>query len=62
MFVIIPSPIPELQHAPLSLKVLQAKERASTLCFFVVSTSNSHLESIKKLGGVSIFILKLIQM
>jgi hypothetical protein len=37
MLVILLSPISELQHAPLPLKVLRAKERAPIPCSFVVS-------------------------
>jgi hypothetical protein len=37
MLVIFPSPILELQHTPLPLKVLRAKECAPTFCSFVVS-------------------------
>jgi hypothetical protein len=39
----LPSPIPELQHAPLPLKVLWAKEHAPITPFFVVFYLDSHL-------------------
>jgi hypothetical protein len=40
---ILPSPIPELQHAPLPLKVLWARERVSTPPSSVVFHLDSHL-------------------
>jgi len=53
MVFTILSPISKLQHAPLPLKVLQARERASTPYPSVVFSLDSHFESIKELGGVS---------
>jgi hypothetical protein len=37
MLIILHSSIPELQHAPLPLKMLRAKEHALTFCYSVVS-------------------------
>jgi hypothetical protein len=50
MLVTLPSPIPELQHAPLPLKVLRARERALTPCSSVVFNLDSHLNPLKSLG------------
>ncbi len=59
MLVTLPSPISELQHTPLPLKVLQAKECAPILCFFVNFSLDSHLSPLKNLGvhhmGLAIF-------
>ncbi len=43
----LPSPIPELQHAPLPLKVLWARERASTPPFSVAFYLGSHLSPLR---------------
>ncbi len=43
----LPSPIPELQHTPLPLKVLWVKERAPTSLFFVVFYLDSHLSPLR---------------
>jgi len=43
----LPSPIPELQHAPLPLKVLWARERASTPPFSIAFYLGSHLSHLK---------------
>jgi hypothetical protein len=53
MFIILPNPIPELQHTPLPPKMLRAKEHAPTPCSSAIFTLDSHFESIKELGGVS---------
>jgi hypothetical protein len=50
MLVTLPNPIPELQHAPLPLKMLRAKERAPIPYFFVVFSLDSHLSPLKSLG------------
>jgi hypothetical protein len=50
MLVILPSPIPELQHAPLPPKVLRAKERAIIPYSFVVFSLDSHLSPLRNLG------------
>jgi hypothetical protein len=50
LFVNLPSPIPELQHAPLPLKVLRAKKHAPTPSPSVVFTLRLIVESIKELG------------
>jgi hypothetical protein len=42
--------IPELQHAPLPFKVLQAREHAPTLCPSIIFTLGLPIESIKELG------------
>jgi hypothetical protein len=52
MLVTFPSPILELQHAPLPLKVLQTRERASTPCFSDVFSLDSHLNPLRSLGFV----------
>jgi hypothetical protein len=52
LLVILPSPIPELQHAPLAPKCYEPKECAPTPCFFVVFTSNSHLNISRSLGAL----------
>jgi len=51
LLIILPSPISELQHAPLPLKVLRAKEHAPIPYFSIVFTSNSHLSLSKSLGA-----------
>jgi hypothetical protein len=51
MFVTLPSPIPELQHAPLPLKVLRVREHVPTLCSSDVFSLDSHLNPLKSLGG-----------
>jgi len=43
----LPSPIPELQHAPLPLKVLWARERAPTPPYFDVFYLGSHLSPLR---------------
>ncbi len=50
MLVTLPSPIPKLQHAPLPLKMLRAKEHALTPCFSVVFSLDSHLSPLRSLG------------
>jgi len=51
MLVILPSPIPKLQHAPLPpLKVLRAREHALTPCSSVVFSLDSHLNALRGLG------------
>jgi hypothetical protein len=50
MFITLPSPISELQHAPLPFKVLRAKERALTPCFFAIFSLDSHLNPLRSLG------------
>jgi hypothetical protein len=49
LLVILPSPIPELQHAPPPPKVLRAKECAPTFYFFVVFNLDSHWSLSKSL-------------
>jgi len=49
----LPSPIPELQHAPLPLKVLWAKERASTPSFSAVFYLGSHLSPLRSWESAS---------
>jgi hypothetical protein len=46
MLVTLPNPIPELQHAPLPLKVLQARECAPTPYFSVIFSLDSHLSPL----------------
>ncbi len=53
LLVDLPSPIMELQHAPLPPKVLRARECAPTPFPFVVFTFELAIESIKELGGAS---------
>jgi hypothetical protein len=55
MLVSLPSPILELQDAPLPLKVLRVKERASTPSFFVVFNLASHLSPLRNLGVRHLF-------
>ncbi len=59
MLVTLPSPISELQHALLPLKVLQARECAPILCFSTIFSLDSHLNPLKSLGvrhmGLAIF-------
>jgi hypothetical protein len=43
----LPSPIPELQHAPLPLRVLWARERALTLPFSTALYLGSHLSPLR---------------
>jgi hypothetical protein len=50
MLITFPSPIPELLHAPLPLKMLRAKERALTPCFSIILSLDSHLSPLKSLG------------
>jgi hypothetical protein len=50
MLVTLPSPIPELQHAPLPFKVLRARECALILCFSTTFSLGSHLSPLKSLG------------
>ncbi len=50
MLVVLPSPIPKLQHAPLTPKVLRARERALTPDSSVVFTLDSHLNLSRNLG------------
>jgi hypothetical protein len=50
MLVTFPSPIPELQHPLLPLKMLRARECALTPCFSVVFTLDSHLNPLRSLG------------
>jgi hypothetical protein len=50
MLVTLPSPISELHHTLLPLKVLWAKECALTLCFSVVFNLDSHLNPLRSLG------------
>jgi len=49
MLVILPSPIPKLQHAPLRPEVLRAMERALTPYFFDVFNLDSHLSPLRSL-------------
>ncbi len=51
MLVIVPSPIPELSHAPLPPKMLRNKEHAPIFDFFVVFILDSHLSLSKSLGA-----------
>jgi len=50
MLVTLPSPIPELQHAPLPLKVLRAREHAPTPCSSAIFRLDSHLNPLKSPG------------
>jgi len=50
MLVTFPSPISELQHAPLSLEVLRAKERAPIPYFSTVFSLDLHLSPLRSLG------------
>jgi hypothetical protein len=50
MLVILLSPIPKLQHAPLPSKVLWGKERALTPYSFDVFNLDSHLSPLRSLG------------
>jgi hypothetical protein len=54
MLIILPSLIPELQHPPISSKVLRAKECASTLYFFVIFNLDSHLNPLRSWEHVSV--------
>jgi hypothetical protein len=64
MFVILPSPILELQHTPLPTKMLPAREHAPTLDFSAIFTLDSHLSLSKSLGarhqGSSTLLLKML--
>jgi hypothetical protein len=51
MLVTLPSPISKLQHTLLPLKVLQARERATTPRFSDVFSLDSHLSPLKSLGA-----------
>jgi hypothetical protein len=51
MLVTLPSPISELQHAPLPPKVLRTKKRAITPGSFVVFNLDSHLSPLRNLGA-----------
>jgi hypothetical protein len=51
LLVILPSLIPELQHAPSTPKVLRTKERAPTPYSFIVFTSYSYLSLSRSLGA-----------
>jgi hypothetical protein len=53
LLVNLPSPIPELQHAPLPPEVLRTKECAPTPSPSDVFTFGLSVESIKELGGAS---------
>jgi hypothetical protein len=57
MLVNLPSPILELQHAPLPPKVLQVKECAPNSVFFQCVHFRLIFESIKELGSASMRIL-----
>jgi len=50
MLVTLPSPILELLHTSLPLKMLRAKEHALTPCFSVVFSLDSHLSPLRKFG------------
>jgi hypothetical protein len=50
MLVILPSPIPKIQHTLLPLKVLQAREYATTPRFSNVFSLDSHLSPLRSLG------------
>jgi hypothetical protein len=50
MVVTLPSPILELQHAPLPCKVLRVKERAPTPCFPLFSIWTHIWNPLKSLG------------
>jgi hypothetical protein len=49
--VILPSPISELQHAPLPAKVLQTRKRAPTPYSFAIFSLDSHLNLSRSLGA-----------
>jgi hypothetical protein len=49
MFVILPSPIPKLQHAPLSPKCCEPGNVLRLLAIPLFSTSNSHLNPSRSL-------------
>jgi hypothetical protein len=53
MLVTLPNLILELQHAPLPLKVLRVRERASMPCFFRCFQFGLTFESVKELGSAS---------
>jgi hypothetical protein len=55
-------PIPELQHAPLPLKVLRAREHAPTPSPFDVFTFGLIVKSIKELMGASHGIRALVEL
>jgi hypothetical protein len=50
VLAILPSPIPELQHALLPPKCYKLGNLSLTPCFFVVFTTNSHLSLSRNLG------------
>jgi hypothetical protein len=54
MLVILPSPIPKLQHTPLPPKVLRAKERAPTPDSFAIFNFKLTFESIQEVGNASL--------
>jgi len=53
VLVILPSPISELQHTLLLLKVLRTKERALIPRSSIVFNLDSHLSPLRSMGGVS---------
>ncbi len=53
MFIILPSPISELQHTPSTFKVLRAREHVPNSFSFYHLHLWTPVESIKELGGAS---------